>query len=53
VLMFSTCTIGLQTAIFARWVAFTGYACALLLILVIANWMDHACLSDLDAISQR
>jgi hypothetical protein len=38
VFMFSTCTIGLQTAIFARWVAFTGYACALLLILVIANW---------------
>lgn len=38
VFMFSTCTIGLRTAILARWLAFTGYACAVLLLLVIANW---------------
>jgi hypothetical protein len=38
VFMFSTCTIGLRTAIFSRWVAIVGYACALLLLLVIANW---------------
>jgi hypothetical protein len=38
VFMFSTCTIGLRTAIFPRWVAFTGYACALVLLVVIANW---------------
>jgi hypothetical protein len=38
VFMFSTCTIGLRTAIFPRWVVFSGYACALLLLVVIANW---------------
>jgi hypothetical protein len=38
VFMFSTCTIGLRTAIIPRWVAFTGYAGGLLLLLVIANW---------------
>jgi hypothetical protein len=38
VFMFSTCTIGLRTAILPRWVAYTGFACALLLLLVIANW---------------
>ena len=38
VFMFSTCTIGLRTAIFPRWVAFSGYACALVLLVVIANW---------------
>ena len=38
VFMFSTCTIGLRTALFPRWVAFSGYACALLLLVVIANW---------------
>jgi hypothetical protein len=38
VFMFSTCTIGLRTAIFPRWLAFSGYACALLLLVVIANW---------------
>jgi hypothetical protein len=37
VFMISTCTVGLRTAIFPRWVAYTGFACALLL-LVIANW---------------
>ncbi|MGA2411752.1 MAG: hypothetical protein ABSG46_15375 [Candidatus Binataceae bacterium] len=38
VFMFSTCTIGLRTAIFPRWVAFSGYACAVVLLVVIANW---------------
>src|SRR5208282_6087737 len=38
VFMFSTCTIVLRTAIFPRWVAFLGYACALVLLVVIANW---------------
>jgi hypothetical protein len=38
VFMISTCTIGLRTAIFPRWVAFSGYACALVLLVVIANW---------------
>jgi hypothetical protein len=38
VFMFSTCTLGLRTAIVPRWVVYTGYACSLLLLLVIANW---------------
>jgi uncharacterized membrane protein len=38
VFMFSTCTIGLRTGIFPRLVAFLGYACALVLLVVIANW---------------
>ncbi len=38
VFMISTCTIGLRSAIFPRWIAFAGYACALVLLLVIANW---------------
>jgi hypothetical protein len=38
VFIFSTCTIGLRTAIVPRWIAYTGYACGLLLLLVIANW---------------
>jgi uncharacterized membrane protein len=38
VFMISACTIGLRTAIFPRWVAFSGYACALVLLVVIANW---------------
>jgi hypothetical protein len=38
VFMFSTCTIGLRTAIFTRWLALSGYACALVLLVVIANW---------------
>ncbi len=36
--MISTCTIGLRTAIFPRWVAFSGYAYALVLLIEIANW---------------
>ncbi|HJU09589.1 MAG TPA: hypothetical protein VJ728_01870 [Candidatus Binataceae bacterium] len=38
VFMFSTCTVGLRTAIFPRWVAYAGFACALMLLLLIANW---------------
>ena len=38
VFMISLCTIALRTAIFPRWVAFLGYACAALLLVVIANW---------------
>jgi hypothetical protein len=38
VFMFSTCTIGLRTAILPRWVAFVGYACGLVLLVVITNW---------------
>jgi hypothetical protein len=38
VFTFSTCVIGLRTAIFPRWLAFAGYACGLTMILLIANW---------------
>ena len=38
VFMFSTCTIGLRTAIFPRWLALSGYACASVLLVVIADW---------------
>ena len=38
VFIFSTCTIGLRTEIIPRWVAVTGYASAVVLLLVIANW---------------
>jgi hypothetical protein len=38
VFIISTCTIGLRTAIIPRWIAIVGYACALVLLLVIANW---------------
>jgi hypothetical protein len=38
VFMFSTGTIGLRTAFLPRWVALVGYACALVLLLVITNW---------------
>lgn len=38
VFIFSTCTVGTRTAIFPRWVALVGYACGLILLLVIANW---------------
>jgi hypothetical protein len=33
----STCTIGLRSAIFPRWMALVGYAVALVLLVVIAN----------------
>lgn len=38
VFMFSTCTVGLRTAIFPRGVAYLGYACGAMLLVVIANW---------------
>jgi hypothetical protein len=38
VFIFSTSGIGLRTAIFPRWIAYTGYACGLLLLIIIANW---------------
>ena len=38
VFIISTCTIGVRTAIMPRWVAIIGYTCAVVLLLVIANW---------------
>lgn len=38
VFIISTCTIGVRTAIMPRWVAIVGYACAVLMLLVIGNW---------------
>ena len=38
VFIFSTSTIVLRTSILPRWVAFSGYACGLVLLLVITNW---------------
>ena len=38
VFMLSTSTIVFRTAILPRWVAFTGAACALILLLTITNW---------------
>ena len=39
VFMFSTSTIILRTGILPRWVAYSGYACAVVLLLVITNWL--------------
>lgn len=38
VFVVSTSTIVLRTSILPRWVAYSGYACALVLLLVITNW---------------
>jgi hypothetical protein len=38
VFMFSTGMIGLRTAFLPRWVALVGFACALVLLLVITSW---------------
>jgi len=38
VFMLSTGTIGLRTAFLPRWLALVGYACALVLLLVITSW---------------
>jgi len=38
VFIFSTSTVVLRTSILPRWVAFLGYGCALVLLLVITNW---------------
>jgi len=47
VFMFSTCTIALRTAIFPRWVAFSGFACGAVLLVVISNWLWIALLFPL------
>jgi len=39
VFIFSTCTIALRTAILPRWIAFSGFACGLVLLLVISSWL--------------
>jgi hypothetical protein len=39
VFIFSTCIIALRTGILPRWIAFTGLACGLALLLAISNWM--------------
>jgi len=38
VFMFSTCMLGLRTVIFPRWIAYIGYGCGVMLLLIIANW---------------
>ena len=38
VFMFTTSTIGLRTGFLPRWVAWAGFACALVLLLVITDW---------------
>jgi hypothetical protein len=38
VFIFSSCVIALRTAIFPRWIAFSGFACGLALMLVVSNW---------------
>jgi hypothetical protein len=35
---FSTCSIVLRTAILPRWLAFIGFACGIVLLLVITKW---------------
>jgi hypothetical protein len=47
VFIFSTCTIALRTAIFPRWVAFSGFACGVALLVVISNWLWIALLFPL------
>jgi len=38
VFIISTSTIVLRTEILSRWVAFVGYPCALVLLLIITSW---------------
>jgi hypothetical protein len=38
VFIFSTCTIVLRTAILPRWLAYSGFACATILLLIITTW---------------
>jgi len=47
VFIFSTCVIALRTAIFPRWIAFSGFACGLALLLVISEWLWIAMLFPL------
>jgi hypothetical protein len=39
VFMFSGCVIAWRTGIFPRWIAFSGFACGLALLLVISDWL--------------
>jgi hypothetical protein len=47
VFIFSTSVIALRTGIFPRWIAFSGFACGLTLLLVISNWLWIAMLFPL------
>ena len=47
VFTFSTCVIALRTGIFPRWIAYSGFACGLILLLVISNWLWIAVLFPL------
>ena len=47
VFIFSTSVIALRTGILPRWIAFSGFACGLILLLVISNWMWIAMLFPL------
>jgi hypothetical protein len=38
VFMFSTCTIALRSGFLPRWIAFSGFACGLVLLGAITNW---------------
>jgi hypothetical protein len=38
VFMFSTCAMALRTSFLPRWVGFSGFACGLVLIIVITEW---------------
>jgi hypothetical protein len=39
VFIFSTSVIALRTGILPRWIVFSGFACGLILLLVISNWL--------------
>jgi hypothetical protein len=39
VFMFSTCTIALRTTFLPRWVALSGFACGLVLLVAITSWL--------------
>lgn len=45
--MFTTSTIGLRTGLFPRWVAFSGFLCGVVLLVVISNWLWIALLFPL------
>ena len=47
VFIISTSTIALRTAIFPRWIVFSGYACGVVLLLVISDWLWIAILFPL------
>ena len=47
IFIFSTSVIALRTGIFPRWIAFSGFACGLILLFVISNWLWIAMLFPL------